>query len=227
MSAFPWRRRLVFIPTVLLMVLGMIAGVVQSLRFESRLPRVALDYGWYLSELRSRGDIEGFVHGMQVALAIDDGIDDAGGEKLLAGAYSEERRYAEASEHYRRSAALNPQDAEVQLMLGTSLLQLNRTAEAIPHLTRARDLQPERPEIRLNLGLALAQDNRIEEAIVEFEVLVGMQPQVARYHGVLAMALHSNGRLQKAAEHCQEALRLEPNNPQLLRQCEQMATSRP
>ena len=227
MAAFPWRRKLVFLPTLLLLVVGLIAGIVQSLRFESRLPRIALDYGWYLSALRERGDNEDFVHGMQVAIAIDDGLDGAGGEKILGGIYSDERRFVEASEHYRRAAALNPQDGETQLLLGTALLQLNRFEEAIQHLVRARDLRPEAPEVRLNLGLALAQSDRLPEAVAEFETLVRLQPQSARHHSVLAMALHGSGRLSEALQHCQEALRLEPNNPQLQRQCEQIAQAQP
>jgi Flp pilus assembly protein TadD len=221
------RRRLLFLPTVLLLIGGMIAGVVQSLRFDARLPRVELDYGWYLNALRQRGDHAGFVHGMEVALAIDDGLDDASGEKILGGLYTDERRYVEASEHYQRAARLNPHDAETQLLLGTSLLQLNRFQEAIPHLQRARDLQPDAPEIRLNLGLALAQDQQLQDAIVEFNALVQLQPQNARHHVLLAQALYNGGRSQEAAVHCEEARRLAPDDPQLRTQCEKMAVSQP
>jgi hypothetical protein len=41
MQTFPWRKRLIFVPTMVLLCAGMIGGVVQSLRFEARLPRVA------------------------------------------------------------------------------------------------------------------------------------------------------------------------------------------
>jgi Flp pilus assembly protein TadD len=221
-------RRWIFLATLAMLVGGLLAGLVASWRFNSRLPRIELDYGWYLQELQARGDIESFAHGMQVAMDIDDGLDPVAGEKLLGGAYANKKSYVEAIQHYKRAAEKNPTDAEALLLLGTTLLQQNRIQEAIPYLTQARDLQPDNPAIRLNLGLSLARDEKLAAAIAEFQVLVQLQPGNAQNHGILALTLHGAGRTEEATLHCQEALRLEPQNAQLRGQCESfMSTSTP
>ena len=126
------QRRWIFLATLVMLGGGLIAGLIASWRFNSRLPRIELDYGWYLQELQTRGDIDGFAHGMQVAIDIDDGLDPAAGEKLLGGAYASKKSYVEAIQHYKRAAEKNPTDAEALLLLGTTLLQQNRVREAIP-----------------------------------------------------------------------------------------------
>jgi len=62
---------------------------------------------------------------------------------------------AEATAHWERALALNPDFPQAHMNLGNALREDGRTADAVMHLRRALQLQPS-PFAHNNLGLALA-----------------------------------------------------------------------
>ena len=78
-------------------------------------------------------------------------------------------RWEELEAHFRGDLALNPQDAEARLRLGSVLLfALSRPAEAVGELSEAVRLAPDSALARGTLAVALSASARPQEAADAF-----------------------------------------------------------
>ncbi len=82
--------------------------------------------------------------------------------------YGQDRLHPAAAE-YRRTLALNPEDAYAMLGLGRLALRQRRWAEAENYLQQALARQPDLVDGRRALGEALARQGRRREAITAYE----------------------------------------------------------
>jgi tetratricopeptide (TPR) repeat protein len=113
---------------------------------------------------------------------------------------------AQAVEHYRRTAAIKPDDLPTLLNLAQAQLNLNRPDLAEPLFKEAisRDPFPWSAAALVGLGKISLSRNDHEEAIEYFESAVSMQPDANSVHYPLAMAYRQVGDLAKAREHLQK-----------------------
>ncbi len=109
----------------------------------------------------------------------------------------------QAVEHYRRAAAIEPEDLPTLLHLAQAQLNLNRPDLAEPLFKEAisRDPYPSSASALVGLGKIALSRNDPEEAIEYFETAVSMQPEASSIHYPLAMAYRQIGDLDKAREH--------------------------
>src|SRR2546430_1808311 len=86
-------------------------------------------------------------------------------ENNLGGVRADQKKPAEATEHYQRALQIRPEYAEVHYNLGIALAQQGKPAEAIERYQRALQIKPEYAEAHYNLGIALAQQGKLTEAL--------------------------------------------------------------
>lgn len=124
----------------------------------------------------------------------------------LAILLDQEGRGAEALEHHRRAAQLQPLHQGYLNNLGFSLFIHGKAREAIPVLHEALRLDPTNGRIRNNLGFAYAKTGDFRAAAAQFSM--GAAPAEARNN--LGFAYQLNGNPAQAYQAYVEAVRLDP-----------------
>jgi len=122
----------------------------------------------------------------------------------------------EADRLLRQLLAQGPRDADgVRLYLGQIADQRKRHDEAI-ELYRAVSEEPRRAEAQLRIAHSLASAGRIDEARRQLRALPGDAAAVARYRLAEAQILRDANRTGEAFEVMEQALREQPDDPDLL-----------
>ncbi len=121
----------------------------------------------------------------------------------------------QAVEHYRRAAAIEPEDLPTLLHLAQAQLNLNRPELAEPLFKEAisRDPYPSSASALVGLGNISLSRNDPEEAIEYFETAVSLQPEANSIHYPLAMSYRQIGDLEKAREHLKQRGTKTPEYP--------------
>ena len=135
----------------------------------------------------------------------------------------------QAVEHYRRAAAVAPDDLPTLLHLAQAQLNLNRPDLAEPLFKEAisRDPYPSSASALVGLGKIALSRNHPEEAIEYFETAVSMQPEADSIHYPLAMAYRQIGDLEKAREHLKKRGNKTPEYPDpLMEELRQVRTGK-
>jgi tetratricopeptide (TPR) repeat protein len=94
----------------------------------------------------------------------------------VAGCHSMLGSFADAVEHHRRAAALQPTKVFLRVELGTTLLRAGQTGEAVDVLEAALRDRPGNFQARLGLALALQQQGRTQQALVEVKKALEIRP---------------------------------------------------
>ena len=113
----------------------------------------------------------------------------------------------------RHALAVTANNDNMQVLLGTALLEEGKFAEGASHLSEAVKLNPGNFRAQSNLALALADEGKIVEAIKTYRVAIGMYPREAKPHYMLGNLLSRQGNFAEAIAEYQTTLRIEPNNP--------------
>jgi tetratricopeptide (TPR) repeat protein len=108
-------------------------------------------------------------------------------------ALAREGHLAEATEHFRRTLALEPESWESHYDMGVALALAGSLAPAAEHYARAVELQPDRAALHDERGVVLMKLGRREEAIVHFRRAVELSPDYAPARAHLDAALRSPG----------------------------------
>ncbi len=138
----------------------------------------------------------------------------------LGSIFLEQKRYDEALQHYRAAARVHPA-CLYYLNLANALADsasahhdTNEFAEAVQTYRQALRLNPASSDAHHNLGLTWQAQGRALEAEAEFEEELKLRPADAKTEFELALILTGLGKKDKAAEHCRQALRLQPDFPE-------------
>jgi len=107
-----------------------------------------------------------------------------------------------------RAERFDPQDARIQLALGSAYLMRNKPAEAEQHLLRTVEIDPTNHVARLNLAILLNQVNRYEESLVHTSILANDPtfPEPWRALAIQGLAEYRLGRLAEARSTLELAL---------------------
>ncbi|MCP3977950.1 MAG: tetratricopeptide repeat protein [bacterium] len=128
-----------------------------------------------------------------------------------AALHAEQRRFAEAVQHYRAVLVHQPDRAEAHAGLALNLSELGDLPSAIEHFRLALSLGPAEPSTHNNLGLALFLQGETAAAIREFREALRLDPTDDDVHYDLGLALHEVGRLTDALASYRTALSLRPD----------------
>lgn len=120
----------------------------------------------------------------------------------------ERGNYAGAIDDFRRSLALQPDNADAHNALGAALAATKQFDLAIEQFQTAVELRPDLAEAYVNLGTALSSRGDFAEAVPYLKQAVELKPDYAKAHNNLAVALKETGQRDEAFFHIHEANRL-------------------
>jgi tetratricopeptide (TPR) repeat protein len=115
----------------------------------------------------------------------------------------------------RRMALLYPQDPDIRLLFGQTLLIADDIKEAEVQLKEAIQLNPRLENAYLALIRAYQEENRLPAAIDIAKKMVKANPQSAQAWSVLSRILISAKQLKDSLEPARRAWELQESNPEL------------
>jgi len=119
----------------------------------------------------------------------------------LADLYYRDNRYEEAQEAFKKVVALDPENGNAYLKMGTSLSRLNRPQEAIEALLKAAEYYAN-PVVYNNLAIAYGKANMLDEEIKALQKALSLRPKYAAAHYNLGMVyLKKNDRAAAMKEY--------------------------
>jgi tetratricopeptide (TPR) repeat protein len=132
---------------------------------------------------------------------------------LLGLALVEQKRPADATEHFVRAAELRPNDATYQLNVGMFLeQQWGRLDDALRCFTAAVQLQPDSPAANYNLGRLREKLGQLDEAEKHFHKALEAQAEYPDVHKHLGQVLIKQGKPAEAVAWFRRALDLRPDD---------------
>jgi tetratricopeptide (TPR) repeat protein len=117
----------------------------------------------------------------------------------------------EAEVTLRQIIAADPNNADVRVLLGTTLVLEGVRGESVEQLTEAVRLRPGSADTHNKLGMAFSRFLDIKPAREEFEKALALDPDLAEAHVNLALILAQAGELGPAGEHLDRAIELQGN----------------
>jgi len=133
-------------------------------------------------------------------------------ENNLAVSLQSEGRLDEATDHYQRAIALQPDYAPAYNNLATAMRARGRLSDAVAAYERAIGLRPEYPEAHYNLANALTDAGKPREAVEHFRIALQAIPRSADVHNNLGIALMDEGRHDAAIAEFRAAVKADPQS---------------
>jgi tetratricopeptide (TPR) repeat protein len=119
---------------------------------------------------------------------------------------------AEAKATFEELLEQYPQDADIHLFLGISLLRLREPQAAEAAVAKALSINPNHVEARTLLGWIDSEiRGDFEAAIKEYSKVVELRPDLPEAYNNLGVAQKRKGDLAKAADSFNKALKLNPD----------------
>jgi protein O-mannosyl-transferase len=143
--------------------------------------------------------------------AIDCTARNATAHTNLGMALADLRRFDEAAAQFRKSLAINSDDAKALCGLGAALEKMGQADEAMAHYEAALRADPGMAQAHSNLGANLADRGRMAEAMDHYQTALQIDPECIMAHSNLGAALAQQGRIDEAMEHLHRALEIKPD----------------
>ena len=176
-------------------------------------PGVA-DAHWFLGSIcKELGDVERAIDHCLKALQLNpsDPI-----RQLECGNLLKARGRAEqAIEAYRRAVAIKPDYAEAYNNMGNAYMLLSKPANAITAYRLAYAANQQLAGLLSNLANALRQYGQYEEAEKAFREDIKRNPLAMEPYFGLGITLKESGRSEAAINTFEQAIAIDPNNPNL------------
>lgn len=135
---------------------------------------------------------------------------------LLGDILTEQGRFEEAVQMYRRLLEVEPDNADCCNYMGYLLWQLDRHEEAIDFYQRAITLEANNPIAYNNLGVIFLDEKCAPNAAFElFNKAVTLKEDYTLAHFNVARTLEALGQTTKAAKGYSDALKWNQENPEL------------
>jgi len=169
--------------------------------------------------LARRKDLDGAVNEFRHALELNP--DEPHSRVFLGFALGQQGDLNAAKDQFRQALEKNPKDPDTHAALGMAMYQLKDTPGAIKELKLALDLQPDSPEAENNLAWIYATTDDLKlrnpsEALVLARRAVDSSPAPnPAFLDTLAEALLLNGKPAEALALENQAIKLDPQNPDL------------
>jgi len=144
-------------------------------------------------------------------------VEESGTAHITLGvALRNQNRRTEAMSQFLMVRWINPESMEANANIAGMLDETNRPELAEVYYQRALKQNTWCPTANENYGLFLVRLKRFAEAEKQFTKAAQIDPTSARPQSMMARLLLDQGRDVEALKHLREALRLEPNNLEML-----------
>jgi len=161
--------------------------------------------------LAQRGDSAAAIEHYRVAIALRPDYFEA--HHNLGLELMQQGRLMEAMAHFDESIRLRPEQPEAHNTLGLLLLAAGRNEEAIERFRLALRYDPGYWRAEMNLGLAWERLGDPERAAAHYARALDRAPGSAEPRVRYAALLAGSGRLDAAIEQLEQAIRLDPRDP--------------
>jgi len=128
----------------------------------------------------------------------------------LGVAYMNQQKLDQALKEFQEAAALDKNNATVQLNLGIALLNLSRVAPAEEALQRAAQLEPKNPAVWFNFGLLHRNNGEAERALADFTKAAEFAPNDPNTHYFLGDLYAQQQKYAEAEREFRRAVELDP-----------------
>jgi tetratricopeptide (TPR) repeat protein len=187
-----------------------------ALRFEPNMSTAHHNIGICLAR---KNNLNGAIDEFRRALELNP--EESHTQIFLGTALGQKGDLNAAKEQFQLYIEKNPKDPEAHASLGFALDQLKDTPGAIKELRRALELEPDSPEAENNLAwiYATAEDHKLrnpaEALVLARKAVKGSATPNPAYLDTLAEALLLTGQPAEALKTEQQAVALDPNNPEM------------
>ena len=128
----------------------------------------------------------------------------------LGVAYMNQQKLDQGLKEFQEAAALDKNDATVQLNLGIALLNLSRVAPSEEALQRAAQLEPKNPAVWFNFGLLHRNNGEAERALADFTKAAEFAPNDPNTHYFLGDLYAQQQKYAEAEREFRRAVELDP-----------------
>src|SRR5581483_5377032 len=128
----------------------------------------------------------------------------------LGVAYMNQQKLDQALKEFQEAAALDKNNATVQLNLGIALLNLSRVAPAEEALQRTAQLEPKNPAVWFNFGLLHRNNGEAERALADFTKAAEFAPNDPNTHYFLGDLYAQQQKYAEAEREFRRAVELDP-----------------
>jgi tetratricopeptide (TPR) repeat protein len=111
---------------------------------------------------------------------------------------------------FEHTLQVTGENAVVEELLGSSLVQQGKTEQAIGHYLNALRINPGNPEAHYNLGVALASEGKNSEAYDHYLEALKLKPDFAPAYNRLGVAVAAQGKTADAVSYYFQALSINP-----------------
>ena len=110
------------------------------------------------------------------------------------------------------ASEVNPDNADIQAVVGFGFINLNRLPEAIPHLERAARLAPKDYLVQSQLGFCLEETGRVDEGVKRLHKGASLNSRYGPVWEHLGLAYQKQGHHEEAIKSFQKATQLMPTS---------------
>jgi tetratricopeptide (TPR) repeat protein len=157
-----------------------------------------------------RGDLEESATAFRAAEKI--APNDTTVQSYLGRLYLRQRKWADAERAFRRTLAIDPDNAEAHYGLSVALPRQDQVDPGIEHALIAVGLRHDFPQAHFQLGAILSRRGFYDRAIQAFQLTLHMQPNFLLAHRYLSKIHTHLGQLERARIHREAADRLQAEN---------------
>ncbi len=136
-------------------------------------------------------------------------------------------RLHEAEVAARRSLKYDPQQVQMQAVMGDLALARSDIPEVTRRLQMAKQLAPQHPSTTLLEAAWAKHENRFDDALTLYNQLLGRVPGVPRFHVLAVETARAANNAEQVTKHCRSCLAFEPAYQPCLRVCEQRTNTAP
>ncbi|MEM9275243.1 MAG: tetratricopeptide repeat protein [Cyanobacteria bacterium P01_F01_bin.143] len=111
---------------------------------------------------------------------------------------------------FQKSIEINPNDADVHLMLGVTFFLQGKLEEAIVSFQKSIEINPNEDSTYQALGVALRQQGKLGEALTIFQKAILINPNNEEAYNGLGLTLQEQDKLEESIEEYQRALDINP-----------------
>jgi tetratricopeptide (TPR) repeat protein len=129
---------------------------------------------------------------------------------LIARTYHGEGNKAAAIEHLRKATADDPENLEVKVLLGTTLMEEGKNDEARQILASVDEAKVTDPAVFLNIGIGLINDKKQADAVGWFDKAISRFPQHPDGYYYRGISYLSLGKTAEAKADLQKYVTIAP-----------------